>query len=153
MRTAGWQPGRWDIRQAEQWADTLRGHASPSGHRHPVFPAAVEVWAEFGGLRILPSGPGRHIAPSPVIVDPLRGVHAARTLAAFGRALESRVCPLGTEGDGESLLVVDEEGRVYCLDPAGDWYLGPDFDTALTALLMGISPTRLSAPREMAGSG
>ncbi|MFG3260315.1 SUKH-3 domain-containing protein [Streptomyces sp. NPDC048172] len=146
LRTAGWQPGRWDIRQAELWADTLRGHTSPSGHRHAVFPAAVEVWAEFGGLHIAPSGPGRHIAPTSVHVDPLRGLHAARTLSAFGRALETEVCPLGAEGDGESLLVVDAAGRVYSLDPSGDWYLGPDFDTALSALLMGITPSRLVAP-------
>ncbi|MBB1247311.1 SUKH-3 domain-containing protein, partial [Streptomyces durbertensis] len=50
LRAAGWQPGRWDIRQAEIWADTLRAHTSPSGHLHHVFPAAVEAWAEFGGL-------------------------------------------------------------------------------------------------------
>lgn len=28
LREAGWQPGRWDIRQAEEWADALRSHAS-----------------------------------------------------------------------------------------------------------------------------
>ncbi|MET7274656.1 SUKH-3 domain-containing protein, partial [Streptomyces flaveolus] len=41
LRDAGWQPGRWDIKQAEIWADTLREHTSPAGHRHNVFPAAV----------------------------------------------------------------------------------------------------------------
>uniref|UniRef100_UPI001ABFD859 SUKH-3 domain-containing protein n=1 Tax=Streptomyces africanus TaxID=231024 RepID=UPI001ABFD859 len=55
LRAAGWQPGRWDIKQAEIWADTLRDHASPAGHRHTVFPAAVEAWAEFGGLHITPT--------------------------------------------------------------------------------------------------
>ena len=146
LRTAGWQPGRWNIVQAEQWADTLRGHTSPSGHRHAVFPAAVEVWAEFGALDIAPSGSGRAIAPTSVHVDPLRGLHAARTLSAFGRALETEVCPLGAEGDGEALLVVDTAGHVYSLDPSGDWYLGADFDTALSSLLMGITPTRMAAP-------
>lgn len=47
LREAGWQPGRWDIKLAEHWADTLRSHVSPGGHRHTVFPAAVEAWAEF----------------------------------------------------------------------------------------------------------
>ncbi|MFF3148686.1 SUKH-3 domain-containing protein, partial [Streptomyces sp. NPDC057927] len=50
LRSAGWQPGRWDIKQAEYWADALRSHESSAGHRHAVFPAAVEAWAEFGGL-------------------------------------------------------------------------------------------------------
>ena len=58
LRAAGWQPGRWDIKQAEIWADALRDHTSPAGHRHAVFPAAVEAWAEFGGLHITPTGPG-----------------------------------------------------------------------------------------------
>lgn len=144
LRTAGWQPGRWDIRQAEQWADTLRAHLSPAGHRHAVFPAAVEVWAEFGTLFINPTGPGRHIAPAPVHIDPLPGLHAARTLSDLGRALGTEICPLGTEGEGDALLVIDAERRVYSLDPTGDWYLGPDFDTALSALLMGLTPARLS---------
>ncbi|WP_211294894.1 SUKH-3 domain-containing protein, partial [Streptomyces glaucescens] len=55
LRAAGWQPGRWDIKQAEIWADTLRDHTSPNGHRHTVSPAAVEAWAEFGGLHITPT--------------------------------------------------------------------------------------------------
>ncbi|GAA3231332.1 hypothetical protein GCM10020256_45820 [Streptomyces thermocoprophilus] len=29
LRKAGWQPGRWDIKQAETWADTLRDHTTP----------------------------------------------------------------------------------------------------------------------------
>ncbi|MDX3536622.1 SUKH-3 domain-containing protein, partial [Streptomyces sp. MB09-01] len=52
LRTAGWEPGRWDIKQAEYWADALRDHTTPAGHRHTVFPAAVEAWAEFGGLTV-----------------------------------------------------------------------------------------------------
>ncbi|WSA94260.1 SUKH-3 domain-containing protein [Streptomyces sp. NBC_01795] len=145
LRNAGWEPGRWDIRQAERWADTLRGHTSPGGHRHAVFPAAVEVWAEFGALNIVPTGPGRHLAPAPVLIDPLPGLHAARTLSDLGRALDTQICPLGTEGEGEALLVIDAQRRVYSLDPTGDWYLGPGFDAALSALLMGLVPARLSA--------
>ncbi|MEU2722025.1 SUKH-3 domain-containing protein [Streptomyces smyrnaeus] len=145
LRTAGWEPGRWDIRQAEQWADTLRGHISPGGHRHAVFPAAVEVWAEFGTLHITPTGPGRHLAPSPVYIDPLPGLHSARTFSDLGRALGTQVCPIGIEGEDEALLAIDAERRVYSIDATGDWYLGADFDAALSALLMGLVPARLSA--------
>ncbi|GGM04724.1 hypothetical protein GCM10010129_55360 [Streptomyces fumigatiscleroticus] len=145
LRAAGWQPGRWDIRQAEAWADILRDHVSPAGHRHTVFPAAVEAWAEFGGLRLTPTGPGRQIAPAVLDLDPLHGLHLARTLGDLGRALDTEVCPLGAETDTHAVLAIDTEGRVYALDHTGDWYLGPDIDQALAALVAGTEPVRLTA--------
>ncbi|MGW1544968.1 SUKH-3 domain-containing protein [Streptomyces sp. NPDC002309] len=145
LRDAGWQPGRWDIKQAEIWADTLREHTSPAGHRHAVFPAAVEAWAEFGALRITPTGPGRRLSPAHLHLDPLHGLHLARTLGDLGRALDTEVSPLGAEPDTQALLAIDTEGRVYALDHTGDWYLGPDIDTALTGLVSGTEPLRLTA--------
>jgi hypothetical protein len=144
LRSAGWQPGRWDIKQAEYWADTLRGHASPAGHRHSVFPAAVEAWAEFGSMRVSATGPGRQLAPARVHLDPLHGLHMARTLGDLGRALDTEVCPLGEESDSHALLAIDAEGRVYTLDHTGDWFLGAHIDTAITTLLTGTAPVRLT---------
>lgn len=146
LHAAGWHAGRWDIRQAELWADTLREHTTPAGHTHDVFPAAVEVWAEFGNLDIAPTGPGRHIAPTALRIDPLPALHAARTLSDLGRTLGTGICPLGTEHDSGALLSTDTAGRVYSTDHTGDWYLGHDFDTALSALITGTSPTRLTLP-------
>ncbi|MEW9519229.1 SUKH-3 domain-containing protein [Streptomyces tubercidicus] len=151
LQEAGWQPGRWDIQQAEHWADTLRAHTSPAGHHHTVFPAAVEAWAEFGGLHLTGPGPGRHIAPTPFAIDPLHGLHLARTLGDLGRALHTDVAPLGreelTDHDGatytQSTLAIDTEGRIYSLDHTGDWYLGPDIDSALGVLVQGTRPLRL----------
>lgn len=152
LRAAGWQPGRWDIKQAEIWADSLRGHVTPAGHRHSVSPAAVEAWAEFGGLHITPQGPGRQLAPLTIRVDPLSGLHMARTLSDLGRALDTEICPVGEEtthataqpGDHQALIAIDAEGRVYSIDHTGDWYLGPDIDQALATLLTGAHPTRLT---------
>ncbi|OIJ62984.1 SUKH-3 domain-containing protein [Streptomyces mangrovisoli] len=144
LRAAGWQPGRWDIKQAEYWADTLRDHTTPAGHRHTVFPAAVEAWAEFGGLHLEPGGTGRQIAPTTLHLDPLHGLHLARTLGDLGDALDTEVCPLGAETDTQALLAIDAEGRVYTLDHTGDWYLGPDIDQALATLVSGIEPVRLT---------
>jgi hypothetical protein len=144
LRDAGWQPGRWDIKQAEHWADTLRAHVSPAGHQHTVFPAAVEAWAEFGGLTVVAPGPGRHHAPAPLRFDPLEGLHLARTLADLGRALDTEISPLGMEGDQQAVLAMDMEGRVYSIDHTGDWYLGADIDQALTTLVTGVQPTRLT---------
>ncbi|AXK36441.1 SUKH-3 domain containing protein [Streptomyces armeniacus] len=146
LRTAGWWPGRWDMRQAEEWADALRAYASPGGHVHAVFPAAVEVWAEFGGLDIAPAGPGQELAPTALRVDPLRGLHAARTLSDLGRALDTEIAPLGAEADDTALLAIDTEGRVYGLDHTGDWYLGPGIDAALGTLVGGLRPARLTVP-------
>jgi hypothetical protein len=145
LRAAGWQPGRWDIQQAEIWADTLRGHISPAGHLHAVFPAAVEAWAEFGGLRIAPTGTGRQIAPAVLHLDPLHGLHLARTLSDLGRALGTEVSPLGAETDTHAVLAMDAAGRVYALDHTGDWYLGGTIEQALTALVSGMEPVRLAA--------
>ncbi|MFE3516808.1 SUKH-3 domain-containing protein [Streptomyces sp. NPDC059166] len=145
LRDAGWQPGRWDIRQAEEWADALRAHTSPGGHRHAVFPAAVEAWAEFGGLRITANAPGRQIATGTLLIDPLSGLHLARTLGDLGRALDTDVAPLGEEGDGQAVLAIDSEGRVYSIDHTGDWYLGSDIDRALETLMTGTQPTRLTS--------
>lgn len=144
LRDAGWHPGRWNIRQAEEWADALRSHASPAGHQHAVFPAAVEAWAEFGGLHLSPSAPGRQIATTTTHIDPLRGLHLARTLGDLGRALATEVAPLGEEGDGQAVLAIDNEGRVYSIDHTGDWYLGSDIDRALETLITGTQPARLT---------
>ncbi|ARP71816.1 SUKH-3 domain containing protein [Streptomyces pluripotens] len=145
LRAAGWQPGRWNIKQAEIWADALREHTSPAGHRHAVFPAAVEAWAEFGALTITPTGTGRQSAPANLHLDPLHGLHLARTLGDLGRALDTELCPLGEETDTAALLAIDTEGRVYTLDHTGDWYVGPSIDHALSSLITGIDPVRLTA--------
>ncbi|KOU52149.1 SUKH-3 domain-containing protein [Streptomyces sp. NPDC060334] len=144
LRTAGWEPGRWDIKQAEYWADALRDHTTPAGHRHTVFPAAVEAWAEFGGLTVAGSGPGRQIAPARVRLDPLTGLHLARTFCDLGRALSTELSPLGAETDGGSHLAIDREGRVYGIDHTGDWFLGASLDDALALLLTGLQPARLT---------
>ncbi|NEB67716.1 SUKH-3 domain containing protein, partial [Streptomyces fulvissimus] len=67
--------------------------------------------------------------PSTFRIDPLAGLHMARTLGDLGRALESELCPLGEETTGDdtapqALLAIDTEGRVYAIDHTGDWYLG-----------------------------
>lgn len=145
LREAGWQPGRWVISQAEEWADFLRAHITPAGHRLTVCAAAVEAWAEFGGLRITAPGPGRQIAPATLRIDPTAGIHLARTLADLGRSLDTEISPLGEEGDGQAILAMDTTGRVFSIDHTGDWYLGPDIDQALGTLITGMEPARLTS--------
>ncbi|GAA1975064.1 SUKH-3 domain-containing protein [Kitasatospora viridis] len=143
LKQAGWHPGRWEIRRAEEWADELLAHPAPETARHSVFPAAVEAWAEFGGLSFDLSGAGREVARTPFLLDPRCGLHQPRTLADLGRALDSRVAPLGEERYGQALLAIDEAGRVYSLDHTGEWFLGHDLDQAVSTLVLGTRPERL----------
>ncbi|MFF0294423.1 SUKH-3 domain-containing protein [Kitasatospora sp. NPDC004615] len=143
LKQAGWHPGRWEIRQAEQWADAMVAHGGPTDPQHAVFPAAVEAWAEFGGLAFDVPGPGRTMARTPFLLDPRCGLHAPRTLTDLGRALGTRLAPLGEELHGQALLAIDEQGRVYSLDHTGEWFLGHSVDQALATLVLGLAPHRL----------
>lgn len=67
---------------------------------------------------------------------------SADSLARLGAVLGARLFPIGTES-GDSILAVDELGRIFALDQAGDWFLGADIDTALTNLLLGREPARV----------
>lgn len=82
--------------------------------------------------------------PLAVRIDPLAGLHLARTLSDLGRALETEISPLGAEGDDQAVLAIDSSGRVYSVDHTGDWYLGADIDQALSTLLLGLQPQRLT---------
>nr|WP_246193264.1 SUKH-3 domain-containing protein [Kitasatospora atroaurantiaca] len=143
LKQAGWHPGRWQIRQAEEWADVLVAHGDAQGVGHSVFPAAIEAWAEFGGLSFDLAGAGRGMARTPFLLDPRCGLHQPRTLADLGRALGSRIAPLGEELYGQALLAIDEEGRVFSLDHTGEWYLGGSIDKAVATLVLGVPPERL----------
>ncbi|MCG0069984.1 SUKH-3 domain-containing protein, partial [Streptomyces tricolor] len=86
---------------------------------------------------------GVHAEPGRV--DPVPGRHLARSLGDLGRALGTELCPLGEETDTAALLAIDTEGRVYTIDHTGDWYVGPDIDHALSTLITGVQPVRLTA--------
>lgn len=143
LGAAGWHPERRLLPRAKQWADTLSGHVSPEGHRHAVFTAALEAWAEFGGITVTQEGAGVDQARTAFTIDPLCGLHQPRALADLGRCLELPLAPLGEERAGQALLVIDAMGRVHSLDHSGEWYLGRTVDQALTTLITGRAPERL----------
>ncbi|MDI2126747.1 SUKH-3 domain-containing protein [Yinghuangia seranimata] len=140
---AGWTVGRKRLAQAEAWAKEIADHVSPDGHRHTVFPAALEAWTEFGGLRIAVEGPGAAVARRPFSLDPRSGLHLPRTLADVGRSIGTHLCPLGEEDGGAGHLAVDPGGRVFAIDHTGEWFLGGSVDDALTTLILGRAPARV----------
>lgn len=143
LTTAGWSPGRRDQDRGETYALQVAGYGSPDGRHHTVTPAALDAYAEFGGLVLTPTGEGIEIAPSTVDLDPRRAVHSVHTLAELGAILGRPLSPLGLENDGVGILAIDDDGRVFVLDHAGDWFLGESVDEALAALLLGRQPARV----------
>jgi hypothetical protein len=111
-------------------------------HRHEVFPAAHEALSAFPSVESGRRGPGERSWIRRFSVNPVEAAHSADTLADFSAVLGSRLFPVGTEG-GDSILAVDEHGRVFALDQAGEWFLGDDIETALIGLLLGRGAARV----------
>lgn len=135
---AGWRPHFGDEVLAEA---AVRDVTAVTGkrHRHAVFPAALRTITAFPALESPCRGPGEQVWISRFDIHPWEMGHTADTLADFAAVLGVRLFPIGTEG-GESIIAVDEHGRIFALDQAGEWFLGPDIDAALTTLLLGRAP-------------
>ncbi|MFF4876440.1 SUKH-3 domain-containing protein [Micromonospora sp. NPDC000668] len=138
---AGWRPHLGDQLMA---AAAVRDVTAVPGqaHRHAVFPAVMETLTAFPSLVGARRGPGEQVWISRFDIRPHTIAHTADTLADFGAVLGARVFPIGTEQQ-DSILAVDERGRVFALDQAGEWFLGDSIDAALTTLLLGRAPARV----------
>ncbi|MEV1288700.1 SUKH-3 domain-containing protein [Micromonospora sp. NPDC049679] len=111
-------------------------------HRHEAFPAAERALAAYPDFVSDRRGVGGAVCIRPLAITPTAVAHTADTLADFGTVLGARLFPIGTEED-DSVLAVDEHGRVFALDQAGEWFLGADIDEALTNLLLGRTVPRV----------
>jgi hypothetical protein len=118
----GWYPGRNVLEQLSLPID------------YPVFPMALRVLAEFGGIEVGEMGPGINMGSSIITFDPteregtyerLRGEHP------------KRIYPIAMVDHGHALLFVDEEGSI--LYYAGKLELiNTDIWEALTSLVLGL---------------
>lgn len=143
LRANGWTDGR---RVPETSAEAIRivcAQPGADGSRHVPFPAAEAALAEFGGIFVRQDEPGAELRRRPFALDPTMAAATAATLADLGRLLGVRLFPLGVEGDGDAVLTIDEQGRVFAIDHAGEWFLGPTLDAALTTLITGTEPPRV----------
>jgi len=50
LRAAGWDPEVRDDARARRWTLDVAAYATPDGRMHTVVPAAVEVFARYGGV-------------------------------------------------------------------------------------------------------
>jgi hypothetical protein len=114
-----------------------------SGGRLRPFPAARRAVTEFSGVRCGRRGPGLRRAIRLLTLDPTPGAYAAAALDDFAQVIGVPLFPIGIEG-GDAIVAVDEVGRVFVLDQAGEWFVGDSIDAALVSLLAGDGPaTRL----------
>jgi hypothetical protein len=143
LRDAGWPGQRLTDAQVATAVDFVTGEVGRDGASIEAFPAATEALSEFGGLYVVQDGPGRDLRRRPFAIDPTRVAATAETLADLGRLLHIRLFPIGMEGDHESVLAIDELGRVFALDHAGVWHLGDSIVAALTTLVTGAQPARV----------
>ncbi|RKR90328.1 YwqJ-like deaminase [Micromonospora pisi] len=137
----GWRPGFGDRLLA---GEAISKVCAVTGrqHRHQSFEAAERALTAFPGLVCGRRGPGEHVWIRRFEINPAGAAHSADSLADFGTLIGVRLFPIGTEG-GDSILAVDEQGRVFALDEAGEWFLGTAIDVALTNLLLGRPAPRV----------
>ncbi|MCM0676252.1 SUKH-3 domain-containing protein [Micromonospora phytophila] len=135
---AGWRPHFGDEIVA---MSAIRDVSAVSGSTsaHADFPAALAMLRAFPSLVGARRGLGEQVWISRFDIRPRQVAHTADTLADFAAVLGVRLFPIGTERQ-ESILAVDEHGRIFALDQAGEWFLGEDIDAALTTLLLGRAP-------------
>jgi hypothetical protein len=107
-----------------------------SGGRLRPFPAVRRAVADFPGVRCGRRGPGMRRAIRLLTLDPVPGASAVEALDEFAAVLGVPLFPIGIEG-GDAVVAIDERGRVFVLDQAGEWYVGADLDEALVGLLTG----------------
>jgi hypothetical protein len=145
LRAAGWSEGRRTDAEAAMAVDIVREQVGRHGERTEAFDAATAVLNEFGGVYVIQDGPGRDLSRRPFAIDPTDVAATTETLADLGKRLRTRLFPIGMEGDHDSILAVDEAGKVYAIDHTGTWLLGDTIDAALITLVTGTQPARLNS--------
>lgn len=144
LRAAGWSPGRRQTEaQVTAAVEVVDGVVGRNGATIESFPAAIDAVSEFGGICVVQDSPGHNLRRRTFAIDPTQVAATTETLADLGKRLHTRLFPIGMEGDHESVLAIDEAGRVFALDHAGVWYLGDSVAAALTTLVTGAAPPRL----------
>ncbi|MEV6635270.1 SUKH-3 domain-containing protein [Actinoplanes sp. NPDC051470] len=109
-------------------------------HGHQTFPAARRLLVDFPVMVAKRRMPGVRHRVRLFQFDMRVALHTAGVLADFAEVIGVPLFPFGTEEDGDSILAVDERGRVFALDQGGEWLIGETTDEAMTDLVMGDGP-------------
>jgi hypothetical protein len=138
LTAAGWQPGRDVSAWVSQWLAKLYADDPDAQRRLPVFPVARAALAEFGGLRFTQlSRVGYAGGGFRVEVWPDVGRVVVDLFAEFAEDIGVPVFPFLWYEDGPSDAVVDQNGRVFLLHPAGEFLVADNVDEAVAAFVRG----------------
>jgi len=140
LRQAGWYPGRVvDEAQLEQWY-AFNWQAEAGYCR--IFPAALNVLREFGGLIIKQEGRGVTCHRASFSIDPLSALDIEDDNWIFDEwFLGESLFPIGWLSLND-MVAIATSGRVFSLT-YGLKLWGHTFDEALEHLITGIMPVRL----------
>ncbi|GIM95728.1 SUKH-3 domain-containing protein [Paractinoplanes toevensis] len=105
-------------------------------HRHQAFPAMIDALAQTGSLVIHRHASGLEQRSRVVYLGPEWAKHSADVLHEFGQVIGARLFPIGSVNN-ESILAIDERGRVFDLDQAGEWFIADTYLEALETLVVG----------------
>ncbi|MEU4237933.1 SUKH-3 domain-containing protein [Actinoplanes sp. NPDC026619] len=105
-------------------------------HQHEAFPAAVDALAQTGSVVIHRRAPGAEQRTRLVYLAPEWAKHSADVLHDFAQVLGARLFPIGSVNN-ESILAVDDRGRIFDLDQAGEWFIADTYAEALETLILG----------------
>ncbi|GHJ44930.1 hypothetical protein Cs7R123_22720 [Catellatospora sp. TT07R-123] len=154
LAAGGWdRPVRVDGRElsSAEWADlSVRALAA---HGHPPLAALREAIVKFPYLASVRRGPGVAQRVRPFEFGAELVSETAAVLARFAEVVRAPLAPIGAEHDGDGIIAIDAHGRVWVLDQAGEWYAGPDLDTAFTVLLQGHPMPRVRDDGNLAPPG
>lgn len=114
-------------------------------HRHEAFPAAFEALCRYPPMTTGRKGPGLVQRIRLVEFGTAAAAHSADMLHELGALIRAPLFPVGAENYGETVLAVDERGRVFAVDQGGDWFVGDTLDEALVTLLTGRGTPRVRA--------
>ncbi|MEV0839357.1 SUKH-3 domain-containing protein [Actinocatenispora sera] len=150
---AGWLPGRDAAARVDPWLAEFCAQTDPTGARHELFDAARDLYREFGLLDVVPFGRGEQVGAFPIHFFPA-DVRVGE-VSAFWHAgkLGIRTFPIGRTGDEDSILIVDEEGRLYLSHPAAEFFLGTGIEAALEVLVRGLTADLLESRLDELRSG
>jgi hypothetical protein len=132
LRAAGWLPVRRVPDVVARWRAALEVE------EFVIHPAAEAVLREYGGLLIGAVGPGREMARSDLVVDPMVAAGERDRFENWLPELQARaVVPVGKAHHSHGLIGVAEVGEVFLLMDKvyARW---PSFEAALHGLLLGL---------------
>lgn len=95
---------------------SYKNHLKQMGY--PVFPSVIQFLEQFGGLRISQNPADAAKGCYRLNIDPieLTQYYPRRIFTEFEEALGSYLCPVALAINGSSVIVMDENGKIYCIN-------------------------------------